>query len=120
MQPRDVQAGRAHYVSCVVALLTGLHLLVMLGIGYMLVTTDWRALACFDGTEPECREHAQDYGLSAVPAGYWLLTFVAVMATLGAFVLALRVRRVAHVVPVLLLCATSAVIPYALSWPSRS
>jgi hypothetical protein len=120
MQPRDVQARRAHYGSFVVASLTGLHLLVLLGIGYMLVTTDWRVLECFDGTEPGCSKPAPDTGLSAVHAGYWLLTFVAVMATLGAFVLALRVRRVAHVVPVLLLCATSAVIVQALWWASMS
>jgi hypothetical protein len=120
MQPRDVQARRAHYVSFVIASLTGLHLLVILGIGYMLVTTDWRALDCVDGTEPECSKPAPDTGLLAVPAGYWLLTSVAVMATLGAFVLALRVRRVAHVVPVLLLCAMSAVIAQGLWWASVS
>jgi hypothetical protein len=58
----------------------------MLGFGYLVVTTDWRALACFDGTEPGCWEPAQDYGLSAVPPGSWLLTLAAVMAALGAFV----------------------------------
>jgi hypothetical protein len=119
MQPRDVHAHRAHYVSFVVVSLTGLHLLVMLGIGYMLVTTDWRALECFDG-EPRCGSRAPESGLSAVRAGYWLLTSVAITATLAAFVLALRVRRVAHVVPVLLLCATSAAIAQALWWASMS
>jgi hypothetical protein len=118
MQPRDVPGRRAHYASFVVAALTGLHLVVLLGLGYLLVTTDWRLLACFDGTEPGCDEPAPDSGLSAVSGGQWLLTVVAVVATLGALVLALRVRRVAHVAPVLLLCATSAGIAQALWWAS--
>jgi hypothetical protein len=115
MQPRDVQASRAHYVSFVVASLAGLHLLLFLGTGYLFVTTDWRLLACFDG-EPGCSERAPDAGLSALHAHHWLLISVAILATLGAFVLALRVRRVAHVVPVLLLCATGAIIAQGFWW----
>jgi hypothetical protein len=116
VQSRDDLAGWTRYVSFVVASLCGLHLLAILSIGLMWVTTDWRVLECFDGTEPGCDEPAPDVGLSAVRASTWLLSSVAVMATVGAFVLALRVRRVAQVVPVLLLCATSAVIAQALWW----
>jgi hypothetical protein len=113
---RDVLAGWARYASVVVSSLCGLHLLAILSFGLMWVTTDWRVLECFDGTEPGCDEPAPDTGLSAVRGSSWLLGSVAVIATVGAFVLALRVRRVAHVVPVLLLCTTSAAIAQALWW----
>jgi hypothetical protein len=116
MQPRDVQADRAHYVSFVVASLSGLHLAVILFLGYLVVTTDWRLLECFDGTEPGCDEPAPDAGLSAVRASDWLLGSVAVMATVGAFVLAFRVLRVAPAVLVVLLSATSVVMAQALWW----
>jgi hypothetical protein len=113
---RNVGAGWAHHVSFVAASLSVLHLLAVLGLGSLWVTTDWRVLECFDGTEPGCDEPAPDAGLSAVRASSWLLATVAVGAALGAFVLALRVRRILQTVPVLLLCATSAVVAQALWW----
>jgi hypothetical protein len=111
---REASAGWARYVSFVGASLSLLHLLLFLWIAYMLVTTDWRLLDCFDGTEPGCDEPAPAAGLSAVGASSWLLGSVAAVAACGAFVLALRVRRVAHAVPVLLLCVVSVVIAQAL------
>jgi hypothetical protein len=82
-----MQARWAHYVAFVVASLAILHLLLFLGTAYLFVD-----------------------------AHHWVLISVAVLATLGGFVLALRVRRVAHVVPVLLLCATGAVIAQGFWW----
>ena len=99
--------GRARYLSSVVASLSGLHLVLIFAFGLMLISTDWRALECFDGTEPACDEPVRDTGLSAVTAGGWLLGALGVTATLSAIVLALRVRRPAQVVPVLLLCVVS-------------
>jgi hypothetical protein len=52
--------------------------------------------------------------LAAVQASSWIRGCVAIVATLGAIVLALRLRRVAHVVPVLALCVTSAIIAQLL------
>jgi hypothetical protein len=116
MQARVVSSDRARYISFVAASLSILHLLAVLGAGYLWVTTDWRVMECFDGTEVACSEPARDVGLSAVQAASWLLASVAFTAAIGAFVLALRLRRVAQVAPVLLLCATSAVAAEALWW----
>jgi hypothetical protein len=116
VESHDVLTGRVRYASYVVASLSGLHLAMFGFLGYLVVTTDWRLLDCFDGTEPGCDEPAPDAGLSAVPASGWLLVSLAVIATCAAFVLALRVRSVAHAVPVVLLSAMSVAIAQALWW----
>ena len=109
-------ADRTHYVAYVAGSLTVLHLLAVLGLAYLWLSTDWRARECFDGTERACDEPAREAGLSAVQAGGWLLGVIAVVTAVGAFVLALRVRRVAQLARVLLLCATSAIVAQALWW----
>jgi hypothetical protein len=115
VQQRSVRANWARVVALVAASISGLYLLAVLGLGYVWLTTDWSALACFDGDEPACNEPVQGAaGLSAVQASSWLLGSIAIVATLGALGLALRLRRLAHVVLVLLLCATSAIIAQAL------
>ena len=53
-------------------------------------------------------------GLAAVQASSWLLGFIAIAASVAAIVLALRLRRVAHAVPVLALCVTSVAIAQVL------
>ena len=89
--------------------ISGLYLLAVLGFGAWWVTQDWSALTC-------CEEPAQadTAGLAAVQASSWMLGAVAVVATLGAIVLALRMRRAAYVFPVLALCVTSVVVGQVL------
>ena len=115
VQQEDVRAVWARFVAVVVSSISGLFLLGVLGFGAHWVTMDWSALECFDEGEPSCTDPAQaDTGLAAVQASSWILGAVAIMATLGAIVLALRMRRVAYVVPVLALCVTSAIIAQVL------
>jgi hypothetical protein len=115
MQPRDAQAEGARVMALLVASISGLCVLAVLSWGYVGVTTDWSELECFWGTEPECRESARGAaGLSSVRASSWILGSSAIVATFGAFVAAFRLRRVAHLAPVLMLCTTSMVIAYAL------
>jgi hypothetical protein len=115
VQPRDAHVEGARVMALLAASISGLCVLAVLGLGYVAVTTDWSELECFWGTEPECREPDRGgAGLSSVRASSWILGAAAIMATLGAFVLALRHRRVAHAAPVLVLCTTSLVIAYAL------
>jgi hypothetical protein len=107
VQQQDVRAAWARLVAVSASSLSGLYLLMVLGLGAQWVTMDW----CVDGDDPGCADPAQDdSGLAAVQASSWILGSVAILATLGAIVLALRLRRVAHVVLVLALCVTSAVI----------
>jgi hypothetical protein len=112
VRQRDVRLDLARGVARSAALLSVLHLLAVLAVGAWWVTADWSALECFDGTEPECGE--PDPGLSDIRASSWALAWVALMAALGALVLALRLRRVAYVAPVLVLCAASAVVAQVL------
>jgi hypothetical protein len=89
--------------------ISGLYLLAVLGFGAWWVTADWDELTC-------CKEPAQadTAGLAAVQASSWMLGSAAVVATLGAIVLALRMRRAVCVLPVLALCVTSVVIGQVL------
>jgi hypothetical protein len=112
---QDVRAAWARLVAVVASSISGLYLLMVLGLGAAWVTMDWSALACFDGDESACANPSQaDAGLAAVQASSWILGSIALMATLGAIVLTLRLRRVAHVVPVLALCVTSAIVTQVL------
>jgi hypothetical protein len=116
MWARDLRENWLRVVAFLTASVSGLYLLAVLGSGYVWLTTDWGALACFDGDEPACNQPVQgEAGLSAVQARSWLLASAAIFATLGALVLALRLRRLVLLAPVLLLCATSASIATALS-----
>jgi len=110
---RHVLGGWAPYLAFVAASLSALHLVGVLGLGAMWVTTDWSALECFDGTEPACSEPSEA-GLSEVRASSWVLASVATMAVFGALVLAFRLRRAVQLAPVLALCATSAVLAQVL------
>jgi hypothetical protein len=113
---QEVRAAWARLVAVWVSSLSGVYLLIVLGFGVAWVTMDWSALTCFDGNEPACTDPSEaDAGLAAVQASSWVLGAVAVAATLGAIVLARRLRRVAHVVPVLALCATSVAVTQVLS-----
>jgi hypothetical protein len=106
---------RWRLVGLLAAAVSGLYLLAVLGFGYVWMSTDWGAMACFDGDEPGCTASARsDTGLSAIQGSSWLLGSVAVVAALTALVLALRLRRVAHVAPVLLLSVTSVVVAQVL------
>ena len=107
VQQQDVRAAWARVVALVASSVSGLMLLLVLGFGAWWVTVDWSAF-CFDGDDAACTEG--DAGLAAVQASSWILGAAAIVATLGAIVLARRVRRVVHVVPVLALCVTSALI----------
>ena len=114
MQQQDVRAAWARLVALMVSSLSGLALLLVLGLGAWWVTMDWSAV-CFDAYDPGCAEPAPgETGLAAVRVSSWLLGSVAVTATAGAIVLAYRMRRVAYVVPVMALCATSAIIGQVL------
>ena len=111
MQQQDIRAAWARLVAVSASCLSGLYLLMVLGFGAHWVTMDW----CFDGGDPGCADPAQaDSGLAAVQASSWILGSVAIIATIGAIVLALRLRRVAYVVPVLALCVTSVIITQLL------
>jgi hypothetical protein len=100
-------------VALAVSSVSGLYLLAVLGLGTIWVTMDWSALDCFDGDEPACTNPA-DTGLDTVQASSWVFGGLAIMATVGAILLALRMRRVAQVVPVLALCLSSAAIAQVL------
>lgn len=91
-----------------------MYLAGVLLVGAGLVTLEWDALACFDGSEPTCSDQPAEHGLGVIQASSWCLAAVGLLAAVGSFAAALRARRLNHLGFAFGLYATAALTAEAL------
>lgn len=95
----------ARMLGLLASAIAGVVLAGVLALGVLVLTQDWDALSCFDGTEPGCADSAANAGLGSVHAVSWLVAAAAGAAVVIALILSWRMRRPGQLLPVLALCA---------------